>query len=155
MTWLHALEGPKVTFRWMMSRTEEGITYASLENAIFEEKYDMSTLGAKLASALAFAAPHDFQQTLHARKQEAFRSGKTVTGQQLLYLVDRHFRMTEADGAIYDRDHISSVSARNNNLAEFLTLWDRVLSGLQVVPDTKMLEALFLEQARKCKNMES
>ena len=66
----------------------------------------MATLDAKLAAALAHAAPEDFQRTLQARKHEALNRGAMVTGRQILFLVDQHFRMTEADGAVYDTEHL-------------------------------------------------
>ena len=81
----------------------------------------MATLGAKLASALAHAAPDEFQRTLQARKHEALNSIAMVSGRQILFLIDQHFRMTEADGAVYDTEHLFSVNLKGDRLQEFLS----------------------------------
>ena len=62
--------------------------------------------------------------------------------------------MTEADGAVCDTEHLSSMQMRGERLQEFLSTWDTVLAGLKKAPDDTILGALFLRQIRKCKSME-
>ena len=79
------------------------------------------------------------------------REGKRLLGRQIMYLIDQHFKITEADGAVYDIDYLLSVTMNNDNLQAFLCTWDTVLSGLRAQPDKSMLEALFLRQIRVAK----
>ena len=82
------------------------------------------------------------------------REGKRLLGRQIMYLIDQHFKITEADGAVYDIEHLLSVTMNNDKLQAFLCTWDTVLSGLRAQPDKSMLEALFLRQIRGCEAME-
>ena len=82
------------------------------------------------------------------------REGKRLLGRQIMYLIDQHFEITEADGAVYGIEHLLSVTMNNDNLQAFLCIWDTVLSGLRAQPDKSMLEALFLRQIRGCEAME-
>jgi len=84
----------------------------------------MMTLDAKLASALTHVAPSDFMNTLRARKEEFFSKGEMITGRQIMYLVDQHFRMSDQDGAVYDTEHLFSVTLKGENLTQFIAVWD-------------------------------
>ena len=42
-----------------------------------------------------------------------------VTGRQILWLVDRHFRMTESDRSIYDTEHIFAGWLQERRLEGF------------------------------------
>ena len=63
-------------------------------------------------------------------RTEALTSGAMVTGRQILWLVDRHFRMTESDRSIYDTEHVFAVGLRNDDLRGFISSWDGVLVNL-------------------------
>ena len=145
---------PRVAFRWILEVQAQGMCFENFRGTTFEERYCMVTLDAKLAAALANAAPNDFQRILQARKHEALKEGAMVTGRQILFLIDQHFRMTEADGAVYDTEHLFSVTVEGDRLQEFLSTWDTVLAGLKQAPDDTILETLFLRQIRKCRSME-
>ena len=67
--------------------------------------------------------------------------------------VDDHFKLTEACGAVFDMEHLLSVSMKNDNLERFLADWDTVLTGMRKRPDYQVLEALFLRQMRLCSVM--
>ncbi len=142
---------PQKTFEWMMKVSDPGVTYDDL-------RYpgdDMATLDAKLASALAHNASPEFQKTLQTRKAEALRDGRMVAGRQILFMIDQHFKMTEADGSVFDTEHLFSVKMRGERLAEFLTTWDQVIAGLRNVPNDETLLALLMRNLRTCRAMES
>ena len=101
---------PQVAFRWINELLAKGACYEDFRETTYEGRTCMATLDAKLASALAHAAPEDFQRTLQARTHEALNKGAMVTGRQILFLVDQHFRMTEAEGAVYDTEHLFSLT---------------------------------------------
>ena len=107
---------PTIAFQWMNELRAPGKCYEDFKNTSYQDRISMATLDAKLASALAHAAPEDFQRTLHARKHEALTQNAMVSGRQILHLIDQHFRMTEADGAVYDTQHLLSVQIRGERL---------------------------------------
>ena len=45
-------------------------------------------------------------------------------------MIDEHFRMSEADGAVYDMEHLLNVKLRGDNLEKFMVEWETVLSGI-------------------------
>ena len=106
--------------------------------------FDFGTLDAKLGSALTKAAPTAFLNTIQARKHAAMREGKRLLGKQIMFLIDQHFKITEADGAVYGVERLLSVTMNNDTLQAFVCTWDTVLSGLRVQPEKSMLEALLI-----------
>ena len=126
---------PDLSFEWMLEVQAEGTTLEALASSHFESEsgvhFEFGTLDAKLGSALSKAAPTAFLNTIQARKHAAMREGKRLLGRQIMYLIDQHFKITEADGAVYDIEHLLSVTMNNDNLQAFLCTWDTVLSGLR------------------------
>ena len=141
---------PQRAFEWMLELTAPGVSFESLG----ETGDDMATLDAKLAAALSHIAPPDFQRALQAKKAEAMKTGRMVTGRQILYMVDQHFKMSEMDNSVYDTEHLFSIKMKGDRLQEFITTWDQVLTGLDKVPDEQTLRALLLRNLRHCKSME-
>ncbi len=56
---------------------------------------DVTTLDAKLVSALTRVAPSDLQRVLLAKKSDAMNMGKMLAGRQILLVIDQHFEMSE------------------------------------------------------------
>ena len=69
---------PQVAFRWINELLAKGACYENFRETTYEGRICMATLDAKLASALAHAAPEDFQRTLQARKHEALNNDQPV-----------------------------------------------------------------------------
>ena len=122
---------PRSTFEWMLELQKEGVEYEHF----IDPGIGMDTLDAKLASALTHVAPYEFQRIIQARKQEALKDGRMVSGRQILFLVDQRYKMSEADGAVFDTEHLFSVTLKGDRLTEFLANWDQVLAGLRAVPN--------------------
>jgi hypothetical protein len=64
-------------------------------------------------------------------------------------MLDRHFRMTAADGAVYDVEHLLNVSLKNDNLAAFVATWDSVVAGIDKTPEDSFLCSLLLRELRR------
>ena len=128
---------PTIAFQCINELRTQNACYEYFKGTSYDNRISMATLDAKLASALAHSAPDDFQRTLHVNKQEALARNAMVTGRQILFLIDQHFRMTEADGAVYDTEHLLSVQIRGERLQESLSTWDTVLAGLRNPPMTQ------------------
>ena len=141
---------PDSAFAWMLDVAAEDVTYEKLATSEMVNlpgfHLDFGTLDAKLGSALTKVASASFVNTMQAKKHAAMKEKKRLLGRQIMFLIDAHFKMTEADGAVYDIEHLLSVVMTNDNLQAFLNTWDTFLSGLQAAPESSMLEALLLRQ---------
>jgi hypothetical protein len=111
---------------------------------------DFDTLDAKLARALRNIMPAHFTNAIQARKQQAMRAGRLSRGRQISWLIDQHFKISAADGAIYDIEHLFSVSIKAGGLSQFLNTWVTVYAGLRIAPADQFLGALTLKQTRQC-----
>jgi len=111
------------------------------------------TLDAKLSSALSKILNGEFARKVTVMKHQAMDTGRRLSGRQLLRAIDQHFKMTEADGAVYGMEHLLSVSMKNDNLERFLADWDTVLTGMRKRPEDQILEAIFIRQLKQCSVM--
>ena len=59
--------------------------------------------------------------------------------------------MSEADGAVYDMEHLLNVKLRGDNLGKFVDEWESVLSGIKHgdQPDDNMKHTLVLRELRE------
>ena len=107
-------------FRWMLEVQAEGATLETLVSSKFGAKYgthfDSGALDAKLGSTLTKAAPTVFLNTTQARKHDDMREGTRLHGRQIMFLIDKHFKIIEAGGAVYDIEHFLSVTMNNDIL---------------------------------------
>ena len=62
--------------------------------------------------------------------------------------------MTEADGSVFDTEHLLSVKMRGDRLAEFLSSWDQVIARLKKVASEDTLLALLMRNLRTRKAMD-
>jgi hypothetical protein len=86
-------------------------------------------------------------------KMKAIEDGKRVSGRQLLKAIDEHFKLTEADGAIFDMEHLLNVTMKNDSLEKFVDDWDAVMTGMRKPPEDQVLMAMFLRQMKQCSIM--
>ena len=56
---------------------------------------------------------------MQARKRAAAGEGERSLGRRITHLVDQRFKITEADGAIYDIEHLLSVTMTYDSLQAF------------------------------------
>ena len=150
---------PELAFHWIVSVAKApGLEDLSdfnypWSNDTAPKEYKFSGLDAKLSAALSRTISGDFEKKVQTMKLEAISSGRRVTGRQLLYLVDQHFKLSETDGAIHGLEHLLSVTMKQHQLDKFVADWDLVLAGIAKKPEDSTLEALFLRQLRVCKLM--
>ena len=109
---------PDEAFTWI-SAVRESATMDELQKANFPFSRPMGfeTLDAKLSSALSSIITGDFARKIHVLKMKAMETGKRVSGRQLLKAVDEHFRLTEADGAVFGMERLLSVSMKKTTVS--------------------------------------
>ena len=101
---------PDDAFRWITSVNERA-TDADLQDVRFPwmQPTGFEPLDAKLAAALTKIISVDFARKVQVLKMNALEKGERVSGRQLLAAVDKHFKMTEANGAVFGVEHLLSV----------------------------------------------
>lgn len=93
---------PDDAFAWI-SAVREGTTHEDLQSTDypFRKQMGFETLDAKLSSALSKILNGEFARKVTVMKHQAMETGRRLSGRQLLRAIDQHFKMTEADGAVY------------------------------------------------------
>ena len=142
---------PDLAFTWIQAVTDKATFECFARSSYpFGPTDTFGTLDAKLAAALAKILNGEFEKGIQRRKMEALAAGVRLTGRQILWLIDEHFRLTQADGDVFGMEALLSCSMKNDNLEKFLEEWEYWLSSTQKRPEEGVLEALFLRQLRKC-----
>ena len=138
-----------------MTSVNEKATDANLQDVRFPWTQPMGfeTLDAKLAAALAKIIMGDFARKVQVLKMNALEFGQRVSGRQLLVAIDKRCNMTEADGAVFGMEHLSSVVMKHDNLERFLDEWDTCIAGMKHVPEKMVLESLLMRQMKLCSQM--
>ncbi len=124
---------PQGAFRWITALSRPDVTYEDMADASEGGLVSFATLDAKRGSALTGVARSDFLRQVQIKKTEAITTGAVVTGRQILWLMDRRFRMTASDRAIYDTEHIFAVGFRSDDLRGSISTWDNVLVNLSSI----------------------
>ena len=75
-----------------------------------------------------------------------------ITGRQIAWMMDRHFKTASADGAVLEFKDLLSVQCRGENISAFISEWDSTIQGMKTVPDDAILESLFRSQIEKANN---
>ena len=139
---IYASALPTSAFKWLMELQTPTARYEQFASFNSPDGMRFETLDAKLASALMRIANNEFGKMIETKKFEAMSKGERVTGRQILFMLDRHFRMTTADGAVYDVEHLLNVALKNDNLAAFVATWDSVVARIEKTPEDSFLCSL-------------
>ena len=107
---------PDQAFSWIMKVEREGITVEELGDS---EAFP--SLDAKLAAALSRTLQGDLAQQVNLVKERHAGDGKFLKGRQILWYIHRHFKVSEADGALLDFDDLLHVQLHGDDLRSFMT----------------------------------
>ena len=69
-----------------------------------------------------------------------------MAGRHILRMIDERFKISEADGAVCELEHLLTAKLKNDNLDEYITDWEALLSGIKinVQPDDSLKRSLVL-----------
>ena len=100
-------------------------------------------LDTKSASALKnIILNSDFKKKISQEEQKAQLEDRFLRGRQIVYLIYDYFRVTGALEAVLDYTDLLSVTSLGDDVPDFYTRWDEVLSTTSDVPNGKILESL-------------
>ena len=87
------------------------------------------------------------RQILNFKETEAGER-RAVTGRQVLYLFDQHFKTNEEVGSLYSVEDLLKVNLLQDDLSTFIHNWESVVAGMSHVPDERTLRDILLRQIR-------
>ena len=119
-----------------------------------EDSGEFETLDAKAADSLSKLVHGDLARQLLIMETELFEKyEKMLKGRQIAWLINKHFKMSETEGAILEFEDILNVDLKNGNLKQFLHDLDMALLAMNELPSANQLESLFRRQLKKCEEL--
>ena len=108
------------------------------------------TLSAKLSEALTACFVGEFAKRMNVREEEYLQKHKKMmTGRQMGWHMDQHFRLGDAEGTILEFQDLQAVVLKGDNLAAFQNEWDSTLNGINSLPGDEILESMYRAQVEK------
>ena len=95
-----------------------------------------------------------------SRKRSVWRNKKPqqedrfLRGRQIAYLIYEYFRVTGANDSVENYADPSTVALRDDNIQEFDTKWDEILSSMTQIPSDEIWESLYklrIQESEKLK----
>ena len=102
---------PEEAFKWLKKVEKEGITIEKLASS-----GRFPSLDAKLAAALSRTLTGDLAQQVNLLKERYAWANKFLKGRQILWQIYKHFKISEADGALLDLQDLFAVTLHGDQL---------------------------------------
>ena len=137
----------QVAFSWICEAENESATFESM--GICDKSF--VSLDTKLCSALTAILKGDIGRRINVRVEEMARAGVMMRGRQILFLIYGENALDEDKSTLYDLTDLFSLRCNSDSeLSSFLISWQALLIGMRKVPEVSTLEAVIVEQLRKC-----
>ncbi len=81
--------------------------------------------------------------------------GKMIRGRQVAWMIYKHFKLSEEDGAMLEWDELLHVHLRGDNLQQFENDWNNTILNIRELPDEVFLETLFRKQLDKSEQLKN
>jgi hypothetical protein len=122
--WLHEVSDPKATFESLVD--SKGFT-----------KFDL-----KIAAGLTKLFAGEIGRQLSQRSEDQSRTGSSIRGRQLLWLVKEFYAVSKALGGMFNIGDLQVLKTDGGSLNHFKTNWDWVVSGMSAPLEDTHLEEL-------------
>ena len=137
----------QIAFSWICEAEHESATFESMGRC----DPSFVSLDTKLCSSLTAILRGDIGRRINVRIEEMARAGIMMRGRQILFLIYGENALDEDKSTLYDLTDLFSLRCNNDaELSSFLISWQALLIGMRKVPETATLEAVIVEQLRKC-----
>ena len=105
---------------------------------------DFEVLDAKLASALnRIIHSTRFKIKVSLEEQKVQKEDRFLRGRQIAYLIYDYFRVTGANDSVENCADLFTIVLRNDDIQEFDSKWDGILSSMTKIPPDDILEGLY------------
>ena len=113
-------------------------------------------LDARIASALNKIIQNTrFKKKVSLEEVKAHKKDRFLRGRQIAYLIYEVFRVTGANDSVENYADLFTVALRNDNIQEFVTTWDEILSSMTQIPSDHMLEILYKLRIRESEKLKT
>ena len=110
---------------------------------------NFEVLDAKIASALNRIVHNShFKRRVSLEEQKAQWEYRFLRGRQIAYLIYEYFRVTGANDSVENFADLFTIALRNDDIQEFDSKWDGILSMTKIPPDD-ILEGLYKLRIRE------
>ena len=117
---------------------------------------NFDVLDAKIASALNRII-HDtqFKRNVSLEEQEAQEEDRFLRGREIAYLICEYFQITGANDSVENYADIFTIVLRNDDIQEFDSKWDGILSSMTKIPSDDILEGLHKLRIRESEKLKT
>ena len=109
----------------------------------FEELADSGAfpqLDARLSSEIDSVLSGEFRKQVQVKETELSLKGKMIKGRQIAWMMYKHFKLSEVDGAMLEWEELLSVELKGDNLQQFENDWGAMCLVVRELPDEKSLK---------------
>ena len=107
-------------------------------------------LDARIVSAVKRIITNQyFRRRVNVEEQTALNDDRFPRGRHIACVIYDHFRATGAYDAAQDLSDLFNVSFQGDDIQDFDTRWDQVLSSASEVPKANVLESLYKMKIRE------
>ena len=115
---------------------------------------NFEVLDARIASALNRIIQNTrFKKKVSLEKMKAQKEDRFFRGRQIAYLIYDHFRVTGANDSVENYANLFSIFLRNDDIQEFDSKWDGILSSMTKIPPDDILEGLYKLRIRESEKL--
>ena len=105
---------------------------------------NFKVLDARIASALNRIIHNThFKRKVSLEEQKAQNEDRFLRGRQIAYLIYEYFRVTGANDSVENFADLFTIALRNDDIQEFDSTWDGILSSMTKMPSDDILEGLY------------
>ena len=113
----------------------------------------LEVLDAKIASALNRIIHNShFKRIVTLEEQKAQKEDRFLRGRQIAYLIYEYFRVAGANDSDAD---LFTIALRNDDVHEFDSKWDGILSSMTKIPPDDILEGLYKLRIRESEKLKT
>ena len=116
---------------------------------------NFEVLDARIASALnkIIHNSHFERSSLEERKVQ--KQDRFIRGRQIAYLIYEYFRATGANDSVENYADLFTIGLRNDDIQEFASKWDGILSSMTKIPPDDILEGLYKLRIRESEKLKT
>ena len=114
---------------------------------------DFEVLDAKIASALNRTIHNShFKRRVSLEEQKAQKEDRFLRGRQIAYLIYKYFWVTGANDSVESCADLFTIALRNDDIQEFDSKWDAILSSMTKIPSDDIMEGLYKLRIQSLRN---
>ena len=95
------------------------------------------------------------KEEVSLEEQKAEKEDRFLRGRQIVYLIYEYFRVPGANDSVENYADLFTISLRNDDIQEFDSKWDGILSSMTKIPSDDILEGLYKLRIRESEKLKS